>query len=78
LFECQLESGYVKVLVYNIQTVTPITSTLEGLAGTHNVTVTYVSETIQPPDTSFQDWMYGEYNDLANALNAGALGGTTP
>ncbi|MGC2034935.1 MAG: zinc ABC transporter substrate-binding protein [Thermoplasmata archaeon] len=77
-FECQLEGGYVKVLVYNIQTVTPITSTLEGLAGTHNVTVTYVSETIQPPDTSFQDWMYGEYNSLANALNAGALGGSNP
>jgi len=78
LFECQLESGYVKVLVYNIQTVTPITTTLEGLAGEHNVTVTYVSETIQPPDTSFQDWMYGEYNSLANALNAEALGGTNP
>jgi zinc/manganese transport system substrate-binding protein len=74
LFECQLESGYVKVLVYNIQTVTPITTTIEGLAAEHNVTVTYVSETIQPPDTSFQDWMYGEYNSLINALNAEQLG----
>ncbi len=74
LFECQLESGYVKVLVYNIQTVTPITTTIEGLAAEHNVTVTYVSETIQPPDTSFQDWMYGEYDSLANALNADQLG----
>jgi zinc/manganese transport system substrate-binding protein len=74
LFQCQLESGYVKVLVYNIQTVTPITTTVEALAAQHNVTVTYVSETIQPPDTSFQDWMYGEYNSLANALNAGQLG----
>jgi zinc/manganese transport system substrate-binding protein len=78
LFECQLESGYVKVLVYNIQTVTPITSTLEALAGQHNITVTYVSETIQPPDTSFQDWMYGQYDSLFNALNAGELGGTNP
>jgi zinc/manganese transport system substrate-binding protein len=74
LFECQLESGYVKVLVYNIQTVTPITTTIEALAAQHNVTVTYVSETIQPPDTSFQDWMYGQYNSLANALNAEQLG----
>jgi zinc/manganese transport system substrate-binding protein len=78
LFECQIEGGYVKVLVYNIQTVTPITSTLEGLAGQHNVTVTYVSETIQPPDTSFQDWMYGQYDSLINALNAGQLGGSNP
>jgi zinc/manganese transport system substrate-binding protein len=73
-FECQIESGNVPVLVYNIQTVTPITSTIEGLAAEHNLTVTYVSETIQPPDTSFQDWMYGEYNSLANALNARELG----
>jgi zinc/manganese transport system substrate-binding protein len=73
-FECQIESGNVRVLVYNIQTVTPITTTIEGLAAEHNVTVTYVSETIQPPDMSFQDWMYGEYNSLANALNARELG----
>ncbi len=74
LFECQITSGYVKVLVYNIQTVTPITSYIEGLAETHNVTVTYVSETIQPPDTTFELWMYGEYNSLENALNAYELG----
>jgi zinc/manganese transport system substrate-binding protein len=74
LFECQLESGNVRVLVYNVQTVTPITSSVEALAPQHNVTVTFVSETIQPPDTSFQDWMYGEYNNLENALNAYQLG----
>ncbi len=74
LFECQIESGYVKVLVYNVQTVTPITTTIRGLAATNNVTTTFVSETIQPPDTSFQDWMYGEYNNLENALNAYQLG----
>jgi zinc/manganese transport system substrate-binding protein len=74
LFECQLESGHVRVLVYNVQTVTPITTTIEGIAPQHNVTVTFVSETIQPPDTSFQDWMYGEYNNLENALNAYQLG----
>jgi zinc/manganese transport system substrate-binding protein len=74
LFECQIESGYVKVLVYNVQTVTPITTTIKGLAATNNVTTTFVSETIQPPDTSFQDWMYGEYNNLENALNAYELG----
>jgi hypothetical protein len=57
-----------------VQTVTPITSSVEALAPQHNVTVTFVSETIQPPDTSFQDWMYGEYNNLENALNAYQLG----
>ncbi len=74
LFECQISSGYVKVLVYNVQTVTPITTTIKGMAATDNVTTTFVSETIQPPDTTFQDWMYGEYNNLENALNAYELG----
>jgi zinc/manganese transport system substrate-binding protein len=74
LFQCQLESGHVRVLVYNVQTVTPITTTIEALAPQHNVTVTFVSETIQPPGTSFQNWMYGQYNNLENALNAYQLG----
>ncbi len=74
LFECQIESGNVKVLVYNVQTVTPITTTIKGIAATSNVTTTFVSETIQPPDTSFQVWMYGEYDNLLNALNATELG----
>ncbi len=74
LFECQIEGGYVKVLVYNVQTITEITDTIKALAASNNVTTTFVSETIQPPDTSFQDWMYGEYNNLENALNAYALG----
>jgi zinc/manganese transport system substrate-binding protein len=73
-FTCQLESGHVRVLVYNVQTVTPVTTTLKAVAAEHNVTVTFVSETIQPPDTTFQDWMYGEYNALENALNAYQLG----
>jgi zinc/manganese transport system substrate-binding protein len=74
LFDCQLESGYVRVLVYNVQTVTPVTTSIEALAPQHNVTVTFVSETIQPPDTSFQNWMYGQYDTLENALNAYQLG----
>ena len=74
LFECQIQGGYVKVLVYNVQTDTPITTTIKGMAGTDNVTTTFVSETIQPPDTSFQEWMYGEYNNLETALNANELG----
>lgn len=73
LFECQITGGYVKVLVYNVQTVTPVTTTIKGMAATSNVTTTFVSETIQPPGTSFQNWMYGEYNNLYNALNAPTL-----
>jgi zinc/manganese transport system substrate-binding protein len=73
-FQCQLESGHVRVLVYNQQTVTPITSNMKSIAAANNVTVVGVTETIQPPDVTFQVWMNSEYLSLQNALNANALG----
>ncbi|MCI4352411.1 MAG: zinc ABC transporter substrate-binding protein [Thermoplasmata archaeon] len=73
-FQCQLESGKVGVLVYNEQTVTPITIQMKAIAAAHNVTIVGVTETIQPPDVTFQVWMNAEYLALQNALNAKALG----
>lgn len=73
-FEDQLESGNVSVLVYNAQTVTPITTEMKSIAQSNNVTVVAVTETIQPPNVSFQNWMYAEYIGLYNALNAKTLG----
>jgi zinc/manganese transport system substrate-binding protein len=73
-FQCQLESGHVRVLVYNLQTVTPITTNMKAIAASNNVTVIGVTETVQPVGTSFQSWMYSEYIELYNALNANTLG----
>jgi zinc/manganese transport system substrate-binding protein len=68
-FQQQLESGNVRVLVYNEQTITPLTQSMKALAAQNNVTVVGVTETIQPPDLSFQDWMNAELIALQNALN---------
>ena len=73
-FQCQLESGHVRVLVYNEQTVTPITDNMKSIAATHNVTIVGITETIQPPTYTFQEWMGGELGALTNALNANTLG----
>jgi zinc/manganese transport system substrate-binding protein len=73
-FENQLESGNVSVLVYNEQTVTPLTTQMKQIAAENNVTIVGVTETIQPPDVPFQVWMNGELLQLQNALNANALG----
>jgi zinc/manganese transport system substrate-binding protein len=73
-FQQQLESGNVSVLVYNKQTVTPIAQNMETLATEHNVKVIAITETIQPPNALFQDWMNAELISLQNALNAKALG----
>jgi zinc/manganese transport system substrate-binding protein len=73
-FQNQLTSGQVKVLVYNQQTVTPLTESMKKLAADQGIPVIGVTETIQPPDVSFQDWMNSELITLQNALNAKALG----
>jgi zinc/manganese transport system substrate-binding protein len=73
-FQQQLESGQVKVLVYNEQTVTPLTNSMKQLAAQNDIPIVGVTETIQPPDTSFQVWMNAELLELENALNAQALG----
>jgi zinc/manganese transport system substrate-binding protein len=73
-FETQLQSDNVSVLVYNQQTVTPLTDNIKKLASTQNIPVIGITETIQPPDVSFQDWMNAELITLQNALNAKALG----
>jgi len=73
-FQCQLESGNVKVLVYNEQTVTPITGQMRSLAAANNVTTVGVTETIQPSNVSFQAWMDAQYLQLYNALDSSQLG----
>ena len=78
-FQCQLQTGKVAVLVYNDQTVTPITSSMKSIAAANNVTVVAISETIQPPEVdkvnvTFQDWMGSQYLALYDALNAKTLG----
>lgn len=74
VFENQLTSGRVSVLVYNLQTVTPLTQQMRAIATAHNVSVIGVTETIQPPDVTFEVWMEEELLTLENALNQRALG----
>jgi zinc/manganese transport system substrate-binding protein len=73
-FENQLESGNVSVLIYNEQTVNPLTQQMKQIAAQYNVTIVGVTETIQPPDVTFQTWMNAELLSLQNALNAKTLG----
>ncbi len=64
----------VRVLVYNEQTVTPLTQVIKCLAAANQIPIIGVTETIQPPNTTFQVWMESELLNLQNALNAAALG----
>jgi zinc/manganese transport system substrate-binding protein len=75
-FEALLSGGNssVRVLVYNEQTVTPLTQNIKALAVQNQIPIIGVTETIQPPNATFQAWMQGELYALTNALNAQALG----
>ena len=73
-FDRQIQTKAFKVLVYNVQTVTPLTTRIKEQAAQKGIPATGVSETIQPPIASFEKWMDGELDNLINALTANALG----
>jgi zinc/manganese transport system substrate-binding protein len=73
-FDQLITNGSVKVLVYNEQTVTPLTQSIKALASQNNIPIVPMTETIQPPDVSFQVWMNAQLIVLQNALNQETLG----
>ncbi len=74
-FEDLLSKKKAKILVYNEQTATLVTTNIKKLATNQNIPVVGVTETIQPPDLTFEEWFGAELIDLQNALNANALSG---
>src|SRR3989449_2778643 len=75
-FQWLLQGGNssVRVLIYNRQTLTPLTQQIKSLAAQNQIPTVGVTETVQPPDVPFQDWMNAQLIALQNALNAQALG----
>ena len=69
-----LENKSVTLLVYNTQTVTPTTENIRSLAKTNDVSIVGISETVQPANLSYQDWMNGEIVSIQNALKSKTSG----
>jgi zinc/manganese transport system substrate-binding protein len=66
--EQDLITGHqVRVLMYNRQTVTKVTSNVKDLATRSGVPIVGVSETA-PPGKSFQDWQLSTLKELEGAL----------
>ncbi len=59
-----------KILIYNLQTVTPITTNVENEAKKLNIPVVPVTETM-PPSKTYQTWMGDQLVALAAALQQG-------
>jgi len=66
-FENDLKQHKVKVLLYNKQVTAKMTERLLEIAGMAHVPVVGITET-QPANTSFEDWMLEELNEVDKAL----------
>ena len=58
----------IDVLLYNVQTVTPVTSQIRALAVQHHIPVVGVSETMPSDVSSFQQWQQNQLRALFGAL----------
>lgn len=58
----------VKVLLYNNQTVTKVTTRIKDLATRNGIPIVGVSET-EPPGKTFQHWQLSQLEDLERALS---------
>ncbi len=63
----QINRRAIRVLIYNAQTVTPLTTNLLEAAGKNGIPAVSVSETM-PPGKTYQSWMLDQLNALQQAL----------
>ena len=63
----QITNQQIKVLIYNAQTITPVTTNLENLAQARHIPIVPVTETM-PPGKTYQSWMLNQLNQLQTAL----------
>jgi len=68
LAESQVKGKQGKILVYNVQTITPITTKLQDEAKVLNIPIVPVSETM-PPGEHYQTWMAKQLDVLDKALS---------
>lgn len=63
----QVNNRQAKILIYNEQTITPITTNLQNQAKQHNIPVVPVTETM-PQGKTYQTWMSTQLDALQQAL----------
>lgn len=64
----QIAERQIRMLAYNVQTVTGATTDALRLAEQHDVPVVRISETVLPPQATFQAWQAAELDAIWAAL----------
>ena len=60
----------INVLLYNVQTVTPVTTQIRALARSHGIPVVGVSETMPSGVATYQQWQQSQLTTLLHALES--------
>ncbi len=60
----------INVLLYNVQTVTPVTTQIRALARQHGIPVVGVSETMPAGVANYQQWQESQLTNLLHALES--------
>jgi zinc/manganese transport system substrate-binding protein len=60
----------INVLLYNVQTVTPVTAQMRALARQHKIPVVGVSETMPAGVATYQQWQQSQLTNLLHALGS--------
>ena len=68
-FHDQIAARQIKVLIYNVQTSTAVTTNLRELAASNRIALVGVSETM-PANSTFQDWQLGQLDKIEAALSS--------
>jgi len=69
-FHDQITGKKIKVLVYNNQASTSVTTNLKQLAQQNGIPLVGVAETLQPVGATFQDWQVSQLSALESALSS--------
>jgi zinc/manganese transport system substrate-binding protein len=65
-----LDDRKINVLLYNVQTVTPVTTQIRALARRHHIPVVGVSETMPAHAKTYQQWQQSQLTALLHALES--------
>jgi zinc/manganese transport system substrate-binding protein len=65
-----LDDRDINVLLYNVQTVTPVTTQIRALARQHHIPVVGVSETMPAGAATYQQWQQSQLTALLHALES--------
>ena len=65
-----LDDRDINVLLYNVQTVTPVTTQIRALARQHHIPIVGVSETMPAGVATYQQWQQSQLTALQHALES--------